>query len=442
MRGSALLLLLLFVSAIALMVTGLCSQTIGMVQYLGYVRARESALSAVESALARTRFVLSLYDDWRTNPPSNLFTNEQFDGCTYTVVLSGRRRDEVTADIIANSEGSSVRMRARIRRVTDWWNFDWNLRRPVTITNTTSAQTDYQVRVVVPRCPEMQSDFDDLRFTTSTGVLLSHWLEAYDSTQAIVWVKVPSIPANGSTTIYIYYGNPSASSASSIANTMESTYIKNVLSTANWVTRTATSPVQQGDDVGVWVNFSFTFPYWRDYNKTRAYACSNGFLIFDPTAATNDASNTLAEMVARCMVAPFWDDLRTDNIGNPICPNPGLYVDSYSDRIMFDWEATYVNVSLRQIKFQAILYRNGDIAVNIDGSRNITQFTPTLGISLGNGTNYIDITGERPTTDKNYGVANKSWLFTIRKYVNPEPTTTIGDVEYAQKTIVVLRERY
>ena len=34
------------------------------------------------------------------------------------------------------------------------------------------------------------------------------------STSAIVWVKIPTIPASGTTTIYMYYGNPSATDAS------------------------------------------------------------------------------------------------------------------------------------------------------------------------------------------------------------------------------------
>ncbi|MCX7702705.1 MAG: hypothetical protein N2234_01185, partial [Planctomycetota bacterium] len=173
MRGAALLLLLLFISAVLLMVMGLYTQTVGSIRYTGYLRKREAALSGAESALARTRFVLSLYDDWRLNLPDSLFVDEKFDGCRYSVTLSGRKQNEVTAEIVASSEGSSVRLRVRIRRVTDWWNFNWTVRRRITITNTTDAPlTDYQVRLVVPLYSQMQPDFDDLRFVTSTGTLL------------------------------------------------------------------------------------------------------------------------------------------------------------------------------------------------------------------------------------------------------------------------------
>jgi hypothetical protein len=65
-----------------------------------------------------------------------------------------------------------------------------------------------------------QADFDDLRFTSSNGSgLLDYWLESKtNSTSAIVWVEVASIPTTGAT-IYLYYGNSGASSASSGDNT-------------------------------------------------------------------------------------------------------------------------------------------------------------------------------------------------------------------------------
>ena len=61
----------------------------------------------------------------------------------------------------------------------------------------------------------MQPDFDDFRFTDNDGTtLLSYWIENYTAAgSAIVWVKVPSISASAEKTIYMYYGNPSATSA-------------------------------------------------------------------------------------------------------------------------------------------------------------------------------------------------------------------------------------
>ena len=96
------------------------------------------------------------------------------------------------------------------------WHFTaWNRRAPVTINNSGSALTNFQVRVDVTYEADMQPDFDDIRFVDSDGSTeLSHWRESYtDSDSAIFWVKVPSIPSDDKT-IYMYYGNDAASSAS------------------------------------------------------------------------------------------------------------------------------------------------------------------------------------------------------------------------------------
>ncbi|MDD4409660.1 MAG: DUF2341 domain-containing protein [Candidatus Pacebacteria bacterium] len=92
-------------------------------------------------------------------------------------------------------------------------------RKPITITSS-SALTDYQLKITISYDADMQADFDDLRFTSSDGkTLLSHWLESKtDSSMATVWVKVPSI-SNGSNQAYMYYGNASAASASDGENT-------------------------------------------------------------------------------------------------------------------------------------------------------------------------------------------------------------------------------
>ncbi len=95
----------------------------------------------------------------------------------------------------------------------------WSRRQTVSITNSSSSLTDYQVRVSITYDSDMQADFDDIRFATTADSALNFWLDhKTNSTSAVYWVKVPSIP-NGSSTFYMYYGNPSATSASSGANT-------------------------------------------------------------------------------------------------------------------------------------------------------------------------------------------------------------------------------
>ncbi len=67
---------------------------------------------------------------------------------------------------------------------------------------------------------------DDLRFTTSDGsTVINYYLEKFDASDqnARIWLKIPSLAASGDTEIYVYYGNPSASSVSSWQNTFSYT---------------------------------------------------------------------------------------------------------------------------------------------------------------------------------------------------------------------------
>jgi len=85
----------------------------------------------------------------------------------------------------------------------------WTRRANLTITG---FQPDYQTRVVIPHAPEMQPDFDDLRFyDTATGRDLPYWLESRtDGVTATVWIRTGK--ANS---ISLYYGNPQAITESS-----------------------------------------------------------------------------------------------------------------------------------------------------------------------------------------------------------------------------------
>lgn len=105
---------------------------------------------------------------------------------------------------------------------SEWYDQNWSRRKKIRITNTTaSTLTNMQVKLTVPYNANMQSDFDDLRFTDSTGTTsINYFRESYiASATSTVWVKVPSIPASGSANIYMYYGNASVSTTGSAANT-------------------------------------------------------------------------------------------------------------------------------------------------------------------------------------------------------------------------------
>jgi len=103
------------------------------------------------------------------------------------------------------------------------WLSGWKYRKPITISNTNNPNglADFQVLVVVDTASlvsagKMKSDCSDIRFTDENGTLLPYWIEdgTANTENTRIWVKVPSIPAGSTKTIFMYYGNPSASPAS------------------------------------------------------------------------------------------------------------------------------------------------------------------------------------------------------------------------------------
>lgn len=102
----------------------------------------------------------------------------------------------------------------------------WSYRKLHTISGSSSGDlTDYQVRFKLWNTTGTDSgenvylganvtpDFRDIRFTTTDNTPHSYWIEETGPTYAIFWVKIPAIPTTGSQ-VYLYYGNPSASSLS------------------------------------------------------------------------------------------------------------------------------------------------------------------------------------------------------------------------------------
>jgi hypothetical protein len=106
---------------------------------------------------------------------------------------------------------------------SEWYNSNWDYRKRVRFVNenATAATSSTALKMTVTYDSDMQSDFDDLRFTDDDGTtLLSHWVEKFTpSTNAVVWVEVPSVAALDTTTVFMYYGNASSTSVSSATST-------------------------------------------------------------------------------------------------------------------------------------------------------------------------------------------------------------------------------
>ncbi|MFA7676194.1 MAG: DUF2341 domain-containing protein, partial [Candidatus Shapirobacteria bacterium] len=105
-----------------------------------------------------------------------------------------------------------------------WWNDAWNYRKAISINNSGVAQSDIQIKILdnydlsaLVTAGKIQSDLDDLRFTDINGKVLNYWIEDSTNSSVDIWGILPSLPTSGAT-IYMYYGNSSATGISSTTN--------------------------------------------------------------------------------------------------------------------------------------------------------------------------------------------------------------------------------
>ncbi|MFX0088924.1 MAG: DUF2341 domain-containing protein [Candidatus Hodarchaeota archaeon] len=108
------------------------------------------------------------------------------------------------------------------------WLVGWSYRKSHVINSAFGAGTNYQVNIVVHYGSGTDSGFDifcggkckpdfgDVRFTDNDGItLLDYWMEKKtDSDKATFWVEIADDLSTSDVTIYIYYGNPAASTTS------------------------------------------------------------------------------------------------------------------------------------------------------------------------------------------------------------------------------------
>ncbi|RKR82285.1 gliding motility-associated-like protein [Mucilaginibacter gracilis] len=96
----------------------------------------------------------------------------------------------------------------------------WLYKAPITVSNSNgSALADFQVSITLNTqalisAGKMNAAGNDIRFVDGSCTNLPYWIESgINTANTIIWVKVNSVPANGTNTIYCYYGNSAAAAA-------------------------------------------------------------------------------------------------------------------------------------------------------------------------------------------------------------------------------------
>ena len=143
-------------------------------------------------------------------------------------------------------------------------------------------------------------------------------------------------------------------------------------------TQVGTAQNWRADDQFWQYTLPFAFPFYG-VNYTTAYISSNGLIDFG--SGTNEWQNSDAGLIAKIRIAALWDDIHTGGTGEDI------FIDTtVPDQITVRWKGHMVNGgSLCNVSIT--LFSDGRIQFHY-GAAN-TGLTPTIGLSAGDGVNYL-----------------------------------------------------
>ncbi|MEW6609395.1 MAG: DUF2341 domain-containing protein [bacterium] len=326
---------------------------------------------------------------------------------------------------------------------------NWSYYRDIVITNQSGTLTEYQVKIQIPYNSNMQTDFDDVRITDTSNVLLGQWRETYTSGTETRFVKVPTIPPSGSTTVRMHYGNSNASSVSSVTNTFireisglkgawqldEGTgtiandtsgngYNGTLTNGASFITSGGkfgnAVQVDGTDDVVDIANFpfpsSFSFVTWA---KPYATSSSQRALM---RIDTNGAPSIYHEQTN------YWKVYST---ANGFLSSGVSIVENTLYHLAFTFDETrkiYVDGVFKAS--DTTTYGAGTNTLKIGGDAYSQMFYGNVSNALMFNSVLLDAEISDLYNNYGYSTTNYPGKVLVKKYASPEPTYTIGSVEY------------
>ncbi len=159
-----------------------------------------------------------------TNLPASYQSNTKLNYREYKVTIYNVPINRLSTGGIESTGTFAVDVNGKIfydKTHSSWWDNTFLYKKQINITETSGTTlTNYSTLMYIPYTSGMNADFSDLRFTNSAqDTELGYWIDNYTaSTDAYVWVKVPTLLASSVTNIYMYYGNSGAVTTSNIGN--------------------------------------------------------------------------------------------------------------------------------------------------------------------------------------------------------------------------------
>ena len=299
----------------------------------------------------------------------------------------------------------------------DWYDTDYLYRKQHNITYTSAgSQTNYQIQIYIYNITgtdsgnkvylgsKVQDSFNDIRFTDSDKITpLSYWTEQVYNTNASVWVKIPSIPASGNATIYLYYGYSNAINASSGKNTfiMFDDFTGSSLNSTIWnsggtVTVSNNTVILSSSGAYIQTKTSYTYKAYKANVKLYNIPSQNQYQGWISSVVGGGGTEII---YATLNAAPYMDYQTSVS---------GSYTQVFSGSTYF-----YGNYQ----KYE-VLWSSGRAIFKVNDSQvsSITTNIPSV---------------SRPLSFVDYATANlylTGWVF-IRNYVYPEPANGAWGLE-------------
>jgi len=344
------------------------------------------------------------------------------------------------------------------------WLSGWSYRRAITVTaGSNGMPADYQVKIVINTASlisagKMRSDGGDIRFTKGDGVtLLSYWIESgINTASTIIWVKDPdALSANASHIIYMYYGNPNATSQSNPDATLE--FYENFASDPNtngkwtiyrYAGDTANEFAYDSTNRRVYLTTSATYKGVMAFFKN--VATPNGFRIrFKGGSGGADGwafgffkDVTPYQTYGKSSYGGALGLKAYDGTNTYISKGYAIEFDAYQNT----GDPSSAHVALVDTSVQDpythIVYVNTGTAVN-DGATHaieVTYYGSSIKVIIDGSTvlSSTSVSLEKTYTGIGFGAGTGAayanhWIqeyVILTKYVDPEPSTTIGAEEY------------
>jgi len=295
------------------------------------------------------------------------------------------------------------------------WLVGWNYRKSHVINPSSGAGTNYQVKITVHygsgtdsgadvylggKC---KTDFGDIRFTRSDKItLIDYWMEdKVDGDYATFWVEVPDDLSSNSATIYIYYGNSSATTTSNGDNTFLffDDFSGTDINTDKWTVIGSNYITWSIDNGAVRSTVVSPPPEWGIAILKSNYSPTYNQLIH---AKVKVGSGTNIAILYR------WADSNNFITGYLQSPNK-LYMSEkyggtwYENYVTFTWSAgNWYDLEVMEVSANSFVARVG---------------TTTVSKSVHSISGYFALQG--PFVSGGYGWFDNVY---VRKYVSPEPS--------------------